>query len=204
MVFELSKLNPATLMRRQAVSDVLKMNELSARFGLTLTQAQAEDLVETRFLALKDHGRIELGKGIAEKLIEVFCDSQYLNTDNYAEHLNELTEIFYYLKEESREQLRIDGQISDDEIINEMKTAFETICQGSIDLLAGREGMKIARAFAGEYMPDFNEDHNQNAAESLVGRVKIARSYAGNYEPDIDENYLYEREETDDDTDEWE
>ena len=160
MVFELAKLNPTALMQQQAVSDLLQMNGLSARFGLTLTQAQAEDLVETRFLALKDHGRIELGKGITEKLIEVFCDSQYLNEDNYATHLNELLELFYYVKGESREWLGMDGLISDNDIITEMKRAFETICQGSIELLAGREAMKIARAFAKEYVPDFNEDHN--------------------------------------------
>ena len=160
MVFQLSKLDPATLMRQQAISDVLKMNTFSAQFGLTLTPAQAEDLVETRFLSLKDHGRIELGKGIAEKLITEFCDSQYLNNDNYAEHLNELMEIFYHLKVESRELLGVDGLISDDDMIAEMKKAFETICQGSMELLAGREGMKIARAFTGEYAPDFDEDHN--------------------------------------------
>jgi len=160
MTFDLAKMNPAALMKQAAISDVLKMNAFSANFGLVLTPSQAEDLVETRFLALKDHGRIELGKGIAEKLIEEFCDSQYLNTDNYAEHLNELMEIFYYLKAESREIHGADGLISDNEIIAEMKQAFETICQGSIELLAGREGMKIARAFSRAYKPDFDEDHN--------------------------------------------
>ncbi|MCL2285858.1 MAG: DUF6323 family protein [Firmicutes bacterium] len=69
-------------------------------------------------------------------------------------------EIFYYLKAESREAHIQDGVISDDSIIAGMKKAFETICQGSLELLADREGIKIARSFIYDYEPDFEQDHN--------------------------------------------
>jgi len=140
------------------------LNDLSRNFGLSLTLAQVEDLVETRTIALSNHGRIELGTGIMGKLIQEFCDSQYLNTSNYAESLNNLLEIFYYLKAESREVMMADGLISDDNIIADMKKAFETICQGSVELLAEREGIKIARSFTHDYEPDFDKDHNHEGS----------------------------------------
>jgi len=153
-------MSPLAFINQHAAGEILKMNDLSSRFGLELTPAQAEDLVETRAATLISHGRIEFGRGVTEKLIEAFCDSQYLNTGNYAETLNELLRIFYDLKAESRDVLMVDGLISDDGIIAGIRKAFETICQGSIELLAGREGMKIARTFLYDYAPDFNEDHN--------------------------------------------
>ena len=164
MVFSLTASTTLTLINQQAIAEILKMNDLSDNFGLSLTPSQAEDLVETRAIALKAHGRIELNTGVMGKLIEVFCDSQYLNADNYAQSLNELLEIFYHLKAESREILMTDGLISDDDIITDMKKAFETICQGSIELLANREGIKIARSFNHDYKPDFNEDHNHEGS----------------------------------------
>jgi len=162
MVFKLAVFSSQALISQQAqaISELLKMNDLSCRYGLLLTLAQAEDLVNTRSIALADCGRIEPGIGVMGKLIEVFCDSQYLNADNYAESLNELIEIFYYLKAEPREMHMPDGIISDDDIISGMKKAFETICQGSLELLAHREGVKIARSFFCDYEPDFDEDHN--------------------------------------------
>jgi len=154
------------LINQQAITEILKLNDISNNFGLALTPSQAEDLVTTRSIALSNHGRIELGTGITGKIIEMFCDSQYLNASNYAESLNDLLEIFYHLKAESRELLMTDGLISDDNILADMKRAFETICQGSIELLAGREGIKIARSFTHDYEPDFNEDHNHEGSYS--------------------------------------
>ena len=168
MAFELMTMASSVLIQQHAVSEILKMNDLTRRFGLELTHLQAIELVETRFMALKDTGRIEFGGGITERLIDAFCDSQYLNASNYMENLSELLEIFYYLKDETPRTYMTDGLISDEDIIAGMKKAFETICQGSIALLAEREGLKIVRAsfpdgspdFNKEYEPDFNEDHN--------------------------------------------
>jgi len=160
MVFSLTTSTTQAIINRQATTEILKLNDLSSNFGLSLTQAQAQDLVEARAITLTNHGRIELGTGIMGKLIEVFCDSKYLNTSNYAQTLNDLLEIFYHIKAESREILMADGLISDDNIIADMKKAYETICQGSIELLAQREGAKIARSITHDYEPDFNEDSN--------------------------------------------
>ena len=90
------------MIRQNMINGILKLNDLSSQFHLALTPAQADDLVETRSLALRDQGMVEFGEGILCELIDVFCDSPYLNMDNYAESLNTLVEIFYYIKNESR------------------------------------------------------------------------------------------------------
>jgi len=122
-----------------AVSEVLKCNEYTARFGLALTQGEAKELVETRTKALSRTGRIEFCGGIIEKIIKEFCDSHFLYQGNYAETLNDLVEIFYYFKNESLDSL------SDDELITLMKKYFDLNCQGCIELLQNRELEAIAR-----------------------------------------------------------
>ena len=47
-------------------------------------------LINKRFEALKNTGRIEFDEGILKKLIEAFCDSPYIMQNNYEETLEEL------------------------------------------------------------------------------------------------------------------
>jgi len=122
---------------------------------------------------LRERGLLEFGEGILVELIDVFCDSPYLNMDNYAESLNALTEIFYYIKNESQgwfvfkevdeDEKKVTrtlknetrSMISDKDIIAEMKNAFDTVCEGSIELLAGREADEIAKSFLTDYKPEY-------------------------------------------------
>ncbi len=127
------------IQNKLAVSDIIKCNEYTARFGLVLSQNEAQALVETRTEALNRNGRIEFGGGIIDKLIKEFCDSPFLNQSNYAETLHDLIETFYYFKNES-----LDG-ISDDELISLMKKYFDQNCRGSIELLQNRELEALAR-----------------------------------------------------------
>lgn len=129
----------ANMQNKLAVSEIMKCNEYTARFGLVLSQSEAQELVETRTEALSRNGRIEFGGGIIDKLIKEFCDSPFLYQGNYAETLNELIETFYYFKNES-----LDG-ISDDELISLMKKYFDQKCRGSIELLRNRELEALAR-----------------------------------------------------------
>jgi hypothetical protein len=127
------------LIRKQAVMEVIKCNDYTHRYGLTLTEAQAMALVETRAAALRDNGRIEFGGGAVDKLIREFCDSPYLSQQCYADTLHELTEIFYAYKNETLDLL------SDEELIRHMKIFFDGSCQGSLELLKSRELYKLAR-----------------------------------------------------------
>lgn len=124
---------PAFMVSKQAIAEIIKCNEITSRFGLTLSQKEAHELVETRSEALNSNGRIEFGGGIIDKLIIGFCDSPFLSEYNYADTLNELIETFYYFKNESLDS------ISDDELILLMKKYFDQKCQGSISLLQNRE-----------------------------------------------------------------
>lgn len=138
MPFELINISPA-LIQKQAVTELEKCNDFTSQFGLTLSHDDAVELVETRTLALKSNGRIEFGEGIVGKIIRLFCGSPYLSRHNYVEALHDLTEIFYYYKNETLDLL------SDDDLIQFMKKSFDGTCQGSLELLSGRELANMAR-----------------------------------------------------------
>lgn len=150
MAFDLSIWQGA-LMEKQAVNEVMKCNDLTAHFGLVLTETQALELVETRSLALKQNGRLEFGGGVIDKIIVEFCDSPYLIRENYEEVLHDLLEIFYYYKNETLDL------ISDEDLVKYMKNAFDGNCQGSLELLSGRELYKLARNLRYGYAPDYSE-----------------------------------------------
>lgn len=128
-----------SIQNKLAVSEVLKCNEYTARFGLVLSQVEAQELIETRNEALDRNGRVEFGGGIIDKIIKEFCDSPFLYQGNYTETLHDLIETFYYFKNESEDSL------SDDELISIMKKYFDLNCQGSVELLQNRELEAIAR-----------------------------------------------------------
>lgn len=151
MAFELSLFSGA-LVEKQAVNEVMKCNDLTVKFGLVLTETQALALVETRSFALKENSRIEFGGGVIDKIINEFCDSPYLSMHNYEETLHELLETFYYYKNETLDLM------SDDDLVKYMKNAFDGICQGSLELLSGRELHKLARNLRYGYAPDYSDD----------------------------------------------
>lgn len=137
MEFELISFTSG-LIQKQAVDEVVKCNDYTERFGLVLSQEQAKALVETRFVSLQNNGRIEFGGGVIEKIIRAFCDSPYISMQNYEQTIHELIEMFYYYKNETMDL------ISDDDLIKFMKSSFDGVCQGSLELLSGRELYRLA------------------------------------------------------------
>ena len=150
-MFEIMNISSA-LIQKQAVIELEKCNDFTAQFGLTLSQCDAVELVETRTLALKSNGRIEFGGGVIEKIVREFCTSPYLSMHNYAESLHDLTDMFYYYKNETLDLM------SDDDLIKFMKKRFDGICQGSLELLSGRELANMARNLRFGYAPEYSED----------------------------------------------
>lgn len=138
MKLELS-LFSGELVKQQTVNEILKCNALTMKFGLALTEGQALALVETRYIALKENGRIEVGSDVIDKIIKEFCDSRYISVYNYEEILHELLKTFYYYKNETLDM------ISDDDLIRYMKKKFDGVCNGSIELLSDRELYKLAQ-----------------------------------------------------------
>jgi hypothetical protein len=145
-----------------AANEVIECNRYSERFGLTLTHAQAVELMETRSLALGESGRVELGAGIIHKLIMAFCDSPFLSNDNYAQILNELVEIFYYYKNDTMDM------VPDDELLQYMKESFNGVCGGSVDLLAERELYRYAVSLRRGYFCEYEDDEEDNDDENCI------------------------------------
>ena len=106
-----------------------EMNEKTQKFGLVLAVEDAKMLVERRRETLQEQQRVEFGEGILPKLIFAFCDSAYICQNNYADTLMRLQEIFYLYKNESMDEL------TDDELLEYMKRAFDGECEGSLEYL---------------------------------------------------------------------
>lgn|GEM_PF-6036413 len=70
---------------------------------------------------------MELGRGMLDKLIYMFCDSEYINSDNYLETPEGLIELFYEFRNET------DDRLTDDELLAFMKEQFEGVCFGDLD-----------------------------------------------------------------------
>lgn len=109
--------------------ELLKCNDYICRFGLSLSEQDVEGLMMVRKECLHEHQRIEFGTGVLDKLIFAFCDSSYVYQGNFADALARLLNIFYLNKNESMDEL------TDDELIEYMRKAFDEECQGSLDYL---------------------------------------------------------------------
>lgn len=117
--------------KRLEISNIKKCNEYTSKYGLVLSDNQINNLLERRKETLKETGRIEFREGIIDKLIKEFCDSPYINQENYAKTLYELIEIFYEYKNETMDL------ITDDELIEFMKQSFDGIAEGDLEYLSG-------------------------------------------------------------------
>lgn len=128
-------------LKEMQIQEILDLNQNSAQFGLTLTSADVAEIITTRNQALQSYGRVELDLEIVRKLILNFCDSSLIAQEDYAVTLEELLEVFYYLKNET------DDTIGDDALLRIIKDFFENTCGGSLDLLRGQELDEFVRHF---------------------------------------------------------
>lgn len=126
-IFELLQLKK----RQNEMATLIHSNEKTEQYGLSLTEEDAKELIVYRDESLKKYQRVELGTSILDKIIYTFCDSSYINQDNYLESLERLQEIFYEFKNESEDNL------TDDELLSFMKEQFEGVCSGDTEYLEG-------------------------------------------------------------------
>lgn len=108
---------------------VLECNKKTEQYGLVLTQEDATKLLEYRKSSLKDSNRIEFGKGVLPLIIDYFCDSGYVNQENYADTMSEIQEIFYTYKNEAQNEL------TDEELLSFMRRQYDEVCFGDIEYL---------------------------------------------------------------------
>lgn len=116
---------------KNQVQAIVALNPRTEHFGLALTEEEAGRLVAVCRENLREQRRVEFGEGILPKLIEAFCDSSYIDSNNYMETVSRLAEIFYLFKNETADEL------TDDELIEFMREQFETVCFGDFDYLEG-------------------------------------------------------------------
>ena len=141
--------------QKNQIQKVMQTNQYTERFGLVLSEEEANLLVQERSSSLRQEQRVEFGEGILPKLIFQFCDSPYLSQDNYVESIVRLQEIFYLYKNESLDDL------SDDELLDYMKEKFDGVCQGDFEYLEGtvlEEFARNVRAESRKYMGSFREE----------------------------------------------
>ncbi|MER0278888.1 DUF6323 family protein [Clostridioides difficile] len=120
-------------------NELLETNEESKEYGLTLSESDVKDIITSRNYTLKGYGRIELDIKTTKQLIENIYKSQFTNINDYLETINDMQEIFYYLKNET------DDKICDDEIIELLDELYEKF-SGNLDNVRG-EADEFAKAF---------------------------------------------------------
>ncbi len=133
---------------------LMQYNDVTGRYGLSLTEREAVSLLRAQAGALKETGRIAFSGGIIEKLILAFCDSPYLTRDGYAGTLEELISIFYEFKSDALDE------IDDDDAIALMKKLFNGVCAGDIDALRddlSRIARRIRRGISAEEEEIYDE-----------------------------------------------
>lgn len=117
--------------RQNLVRQVLETNCYTQKYGLVLRKEDAALLAQERANVLKAERRVEFGPSIMPKIIYMFCDSSYVDQDNYCDSLARLQEIFYQYKNE------MEDEITDDELLEFMREQFENVCYGDFGYLEG-------------------------------------------------------------------
>lgn len=115
--------------KQEETALLVRLNERTEQFDLALTPEEAGQLVVSRNDSLRKYGRVEFGKGILDKLIDKFCDSQYVRRDGYLETLKKLQDIFYEFKNSTEDRM------TDDELMNFMREQFDKVCFGDLEYL---------------------------------------------------------------------
>jgi len=128
----------ASISKHITIDELLQTNDESAKYGLLLSSSDALKLIEGRNLTIRNYGRVELGIDVIKNIISEFCRSPYISAPDYAVTLNELIDIFYYMKNETADK------ISDSDLIAIMRDYFNKSCHGSTELLKNRELAMIA------------------------------------------------------------
>ena len=133
------------LQNKNQLARVIETNQYTERFGLALSQQDAQLILENRKTALHEQRRVEFGEGIVPKLIYEFCDSDYIDQSNYVDTIIRLQEIFYLYKNE------MNDEITDDELIQLMKEQYEMQCHGDLDYLESTCLSDFARVIRAGY-----------------------------------------------------
>ena len=133
------------LQQQNQLAKVMETNQATEKFGLVLSEEDARLILGERKEALREQRRVEFGEGIAAKIIYEFCDSDFIDQNNYVDIIVRLQEIFYLFKNEMMDE------ITDDELLHFMREQFEEICFGDLDYLESTCLANFAQAVRAGY-----------------------------------------------------
>lgn len=133
------------LQSQNQLAKVIETNQYTERFGLALSQQDAQLILDNRKTALREQNRVEFGEGIVPKIIFEFCDSDFIDQSNYVDTIIRLQEIFYLYKNE------MNDEITDDELLHLMKEQYEMQCHGDLDYLESTCLSDFARVIRAGY-----------------------------------------------------
>ena len=135
----------ALLQQQNQIKEIMETNQTTAKYGIALSEQDAKLIIAERNNTLREQRRVEFGPGIAGKIVYEFCDSAYIDQNNYTDTIIQLQEIFYLYKNEMLDE------ITDDELLHFMKEQFETVCFGDLEYLAGTCLNNFAQAIRAGY-----------------------------------------------------
>ena len=108
--------------------------------NLPLTQTQRAMLAQREREALSRCGRMDFSGGILPRLCEAFAESPCIQSDELAQTLAGLTELFYAFKNLTHDAL------SDEELLGAMVRLFDGPAQGSLTALSDVSERTLERA----------------------------------------------------------
>lgn len=148
---------------------ILECNQKSEQYGLVLSQDEAKNLMLNRKNSLSETQRVEFGEGIIAKIVDSFCDSKFINQDNYAETLSELQDIFYAYKNETMDEL------SDNELLDFMRTQYEEICFGDLEYLRNtcleRYGRAVRSGYKSRMQSRLNDEYTLRDTDNEYSKL---------------------------------
>lgn len=98
--------------------------------GIALSSTQVEALACAEREALAASQRVSFGPGALDALVTEFASSPYVQRENAESLLHELLAAFYELREDNA------AHVSDQQIIGELKRAYNGEAAGSVELAA--------------------------------------------------------------------
>ena len=137
--------NWMVLLQQNQLKSVMAANQKTERHGLVLSEQDAELILEEKNNVLREQRRVEFGEGITARIIDEFCDSDFIDQNNYVQTVIRLQEIFYLYKNE------MNDEITDDELLHFMKEQFEDICFGDLEYLESTCLANFAQAVRAGY-----------------------------------------------------
>ena len=86
------------LLQENQVGKVVETNRATAQYGLALTEEEAKLIVRERTDTLREQKRVEFGDSVTPKIIYEFCDSDFIDQNNYVETIVRLQELFICIR----------------------------------------------------------------------------------------------------------